>query len=217
MVEQADRLLRTGLPLTVARLQPLLPELDLGTTALEAVLNPGGQPRSVLLRALDAARTLGSLPLADLVPTLVLGAAGLMHRVHILPFAEVDPDAFAESRALSSDDDHASLARLLLAAAAESARARRVALKAGLRDAADDASRLAPLGRAAITARRALGRLRLDLAATMPRLSEALDCSRPAAADALERLVEVGLATEITGRGRDRVYVDALAWAVPPA
>jgi biotin operon repressor len=48
----------------------------------------------------------------------------------------------------------------------------------------------------------------------MPMLSEQLECSRPAAGDALERLVEVGLAVEITGRQRDRVYACAHGFGI---
>jgi Fic family protein len=47
----------------------------------------------------------------------------------------------------------------------------------------------------------------------MPILAEALDLSRPAAAAALDRLVELGVARELTGRARDRVF----AWAAPLA
>ena len=51
----------------------------------------------------------------------------------------------------------------------------------------------------------------------MPSLSDDLELSRPAAADALERLVDAGLATEITGRRRDRVYAYDAALAIAGA
>lgn len=217
LVERAASLLRSGLPLTMARLAALAPDTLLDPGMLEPILSPGGQPRSALVRALEAAAALGAGPLADLVPAMLLGSAGMLHRLHFLPFVESDPAARGEAVAASGDDDGLALARLLLGVAAESARVRRMAIESGLAHVGDGADRLAPLGRAAITARRALAVLRDALAATMPSLSATLDCSRPAAGDALDRLVEVGLAREITGRGRDRVYVDAMAWDVPPS
>ena len=68
---------------------------------------------------------------------------------------------------------------------------------------------------------RSLGRLRLDRAARaiggifrLPReVAESLGLSRPAAADALERLCTLGIARELTGRARDRVYGYAVSLA----
>lgn len=241
VVDEAERGVRTGVPLSTDSLGALLehaittaasaappggtatasgaaalatlaalaaPQLEL----LDAALRPGGHPRSVLLRAVDAARALEVGPLAELVPALLLVAAGLTERLRLLPFAEVESAGRATALAAAADDGGEAFAQLLLSECAESARARRLAARRLLRDIAQDEDRLAPLGRAAITARRALGLLRRDLATTIPTLSVALACSRPAAGQALERLTELALAVEITGRGRDRVFVDALAW-----
>ena len=73
-----------------------------------------------------------------------------------------------------------------------------------------DAS-LDALGRGAITARTALAFLHMEFATSVPALSARLELSRPAVGDALERLVSLGLAVEVTGRARDRVF--ALAGA----
>jgi DNA-binding Lrp family transcriptional regulator len=62
------------------------------------------------------------------------------------------------------------------------------------------------LGRAAITARSALALLRRRFVTTIPALADDLGLSRPAANDAVERLVALGLAREVTGRARDRVF-----------
>jgi hypothetical protein len=70
----------------------------------------------------------------------------------------------------------------------------------------EEYARLDALGRAAITARRVLQRLRDQLAVSVPALAEALGASRPAASDALDRLVGMEIAVEVTGRARDRVF-----------
>ena len=48
--------------------------------------------------------------------------------------------------------------------------------------------------------------LRDELATSIPALATRLDCSRPAASDAVDRLVAAELATEVTDRARDRVF-----------
>jgi ribosomal protein S25 len=75
-------------------------------------------------------------------------------------------------------------------------------------------ARLDALGRAAITARATVEVLRESFAITMPTLADRLEVSRPAAADALERLVALGVASEVTGRRRDRVYAYEAALSV---
>ena len=66
--------------------------------------------------------------------------------------------------------------------------------------------RLTALGRAAVTTRPALALLRRNVLLTMPILAEDLGCSRPAAQQMLDRLTSLGVARELTGRGRDRVW-----------
>ena len=81
-----------------------------------------------------------------------------------------------------------------------------MAIEAVLRSLGEEDARLDPLGRGAINARRALALLRERFVTTMPSLAEVLSLSRPAASDALDRLVAAGIAREMTGRARDRVY-----------
>ena len=207
IVDDEERRARSGAPLTAGRLRALLPAgAEPGGAGLDDALRPGGQPRSVLLRAVAASAALGSGPLADLVPALLLCAAGHSDRIRLLPFAEIDATERAESLAAWADGDEEPFAQLALSDCARAARARRLELSDLLTGLADEDQRLDALGRAAITARRALAELRNAYAITMPALAESLGCSRPAAGDALDRLTELGVAVEITGRGRDRVY-----------
>ena len=61
---------------------------------------------------------------------------------------------------------------------------------------------------------RQLALLRLRFVTTIPALADDLGLSRPAASDAVERLVALGLAREVTGRGRDRVFAYGAADAM---
>jgi biotin operon repressor len=182
--------------------------------ALEEVLRPGGQPRPVLMRAVAASVACGEGVLAELVPALLLCSTGVTDQLRILPFAGADAALRAEALTTWHSGDEERFTALVLGECAEGARERRMAIRRAVTAMRDDESHLAPLGRAAITARRALGVLRERLATSMPVLSEQLECSRPAAGDALERLVEVGLAVEITGRQRDRVYACAHGFGI---
>jgi DNA-binding MarR family transcriptional regulator len=101
-----------------------------------------------------------------------------------------------------------------LATVARRAREARRAVESALRGLPQEDVRLDGLGRAAISARRALAHLRAHAVTTMPLLAEELQLSRPAASDALERLVTAGLVRELTGRARDRVYAYEAACAI---
>lgn len=218
LVIAEERRARTGAPLTLARVLaheasvpslPGAPPMDLA--ALDEALRPGGQPRPVLMRAVAAAAACGEGVLAELVPALLLCSAGLTDQLRLLPFAGVDAAGREDSLSAWRAGDEEPFATLVLGECAQGARDRRMAIRRALVAMGEDESHLAPLGRAAITARRALAVLRDQLATSMPQLSAQLECSRPAAGDALERLVEVGLAVEITGRHRDRVFACARA------
>ena len=74
------------------------------------------------------------------------------------------------------------------------------------------------LGRAHFSALDVLGVLRRDGAINVPDVAVALGISVPTAGAAVERLVELGIAREITGRARSRVFVyAALVEALAPA
>lgn len=216
VVDDEVRRVRSGSPLSANRFASYLegPLAFRDPSALDSALRSSGELRSVLLRGVTAAAAVGDGPLAELVPALLLCAAGHLDRPWILPFADADPTTRHEGLLAWTDNDPAPLLDTLLSACSTSARARRLALRRLLQGAASEDDTLAPLGRAAITARRALAALRESLATTMPGLAERMQCSRPAAGDALERLSAFGLAREITGRERDRVFVHAATWSV---
>lgn len=232
-VSAEERRARTGAPLTVERLvaEDLLgaPESTALVTAPLTARGPGLHaqladalastvPRPVLLRAATVAAALGARSaLARIAPALMLVSAGLTSRVRLLPFAGLADASAVELLTAWDAGDPDPFTEAALSEAAAAARATRLAVRAAIAATARDQDALAPLGRAGIGARAALSQLRTGLATTAPALSAALDCSRPAAGDALERLVEVGLAREVTGRQRDRVFVDALAWEVTAA
>ena len=217
-VAEEERRVRGGAVLTASRIIAAGHSVA-DPAALDAALRPGGQPRPVLLRAIAAAAALAeslatnkspalddSPALANAVAALLLCGAGVTDELRLLPFAGVEPAARAEALEAWRAADHGPWTTAALSEAARAARSRRQSLTDALAAFAADDARLDPLGRAAITARRALAVLRDELAITVPTLATRLDCSRPAAGDAAERLVAAELATEITGRSRDRVF-----------
>lgn len=210
VVDDEVRRVRGGAPLVAHRFSRIgdIQALE----DLEQALRSSGELRSVLLRGVSAAVAVGNGPLAELLPALLLCATGHFDRPWILPFADAEAASRAEGLVAWREGDPAPLLDVLLSACSTSARSRRLALRRLLHALPLEEDALATLGRAAITARRALAVLRDSLAISMPTLAERLECSRPAAGDALERLVHLNLAREITGRDRDRVFVHAATW-----
>ncbi|MBX3131842.1 MAG: hypothetical protein KF689_00475 [Gemmatimonadaceae bacterium] len=215
-LEDEERRVRGGLPLTVSRFADLL-GADADRELLEDALRPGGQTRPQLLRAVQAAAACGDEEpnvAAAVLPALLLCATGMTDRVRILPFIGFTGDARREAIAEWRRGEPGPFLRGALGALSAEARHLRVSLRLLLEALKEEEATLEPLGRAAIGARRALEVLRASLATTVPDLSVRLDCSRPAAGAALERLVQTGLALEITGRARDRVFVHAGVWEI---
>ncbi len=210
VVDEEVRRVRSGVPLAAKRFSGVgdIHALE----ELEQALRSSGELRSVLLRGVGAAAAVGSGPLAELVPALLLCATGHFDRPWILPFADVEPASRDEGLVAWREGDLSPLRDALLSACSTTARSRRLAIRRLLQTLLLEDESLGTLGRAAITARRALAVLRDSLAISMPSLAERLECSRPAAGDALERLVHLKLAREITGRDRDRVFVHAATW-----
>jgi hypothetical protein len=214
-VDDGERRARSGVPLAP-------PEALSLTTAqradLLAALRPGGTPRPVLLRAVHTAATLEaaghSVAESELAAALVLTASGVTDRLRLLPFGEFAPAARAEAVSAWTAGDTDAYTRCALGALAPAARRLRVQVRLLLESQSAEDAHLASIGRASILARRALDVLRASLATSVPALSASLDCSRPAAGEALERLVALGLAEEITGRARDRVFAYAGAWGL---
>lgn len=210
-VEEGERRARSGITLAVAS------DVDVDARAHDAVadaLKPGGTPRPLLWRALQVVAWLPDAAQADLLSALLCVAGGLFDRLRLLPFASLDDDARAGASAAWRAGDVTPLTRLALPALAAEARHLRLQVRLLLDAQREEDAHLASIGRAAISARRVLDQLRRELASTALNVSESLGLSRPAASAALDRLVKLGLAEEITQRGRDRVFVYAAAWGL---
>lgn len=217
IIDRAERLVRGGAPLTLARLTRLGEEIasargsavaspiSVNAEAIDLALRDLPPRRPALERAVHVAALIEDPAVAEVGAALVLCAAGRTDRVRLLPFVSARRGGSGTWPVRA------------LGALAASSRTKRLAVTE-LMDARErEEDRLDTLGRAAINARRGLAVLRESLACTMPSLSADLELSRPAAADALERLVDAGLATEITGRRRDRVYAYDAALAIAGA
>jgi len=219
LLPSEERRVRSGAMLSSQRFAIIAPTLSTYTERprLEAIWRETGLARPVLERALDAAAWSPDRALGEAGAALMLCAGGRADRARLLPFADVPT---AEREAAITDwraDTTGPWTLIGLAAVARRSRAVRVAMDAALRALPDEDARLDPLGRAAINARRAVAHLRAGLVTTMPLLAEELSLSRPAASDALERLVEAGIAREVTGRARDRVFAYGAACGVASA
>lgn len=204
LVEEERRARSGGIP-ALARLTSLDPTIETYPDAdrLEAALRAGND-RGVLERILDLTAWAPSTAVGECLAALTLVSAGRTDRLILLPFIDV------ESRAAGLEawrtGDEAPWRDLVLTALIAQLRARHDALRAITAGQSREDERLAALGRAAVTTRPVLDLLRRSIILTMPIVAEDLACSRPAAQQALERLTSLGVARELTGRGRDRVW-----------
>lgn len=173
---------------------------------LDAIWHEAGSSRSVLERAVDSAAWSPDVALGDASAALLLCAGGRTDRVRILPFASAEPGERAAAIRAYRDGESDAWTTLALRTLAQRARTARLAARVVIEAGAPEAEGLRSLGRAAITARAAHALLRRRFVTTIPALADDLGLSRPAANDAVERLVALGLAREVTGRARDRVF-----------
>jgi len=181
---------------------------------LEAIWREPGLARPVLHRALDSAAWAPDVALGEATAALLLCAGGCAEQTRLLPFADVAPAERAAAVAEWRGDRKERWTLLGLAAVARRARRVRLAIDEAVHSLPAEDARLDELGRAAITARRALAELRRVFVTSMPALSQALELSKPAASDALDRLVSADLARELTARARDRVFAYEAACGV---
>lgn len=235
LISVEEKRVRGGARLTLTRFGTVVPEVTAsapepqGSEArrsatedprlrLEAIWREPSSSRAVLERAVDSAAWSPNAAVAEASAALLLCAGGRTGRVRILPFASAPAAERDAERAAAIEGyrsgETAAWTELSLRALAARARAARLAALPVIDAPESEEECLRPLGRAAITARAALALLRRRLATTIPALAEDLGTSRPAANDALERLVALGLAREITGRARDRVFAYGVACAM---
>jgi hypothetical protein len=210
-LDAEESLVREGKPLASARLSARRIALW-DKEAVDLAAKAGNSPRPALLRAVAVDAAVVEPAAASAVAALLLCGTGATERVRLLPFVEVPPGDRAEALEAWADGDPEPWRITALTELARAARERQRAVAHAFASIPDGDAALSAIGRGAITARAALALLHVELAASVPSLSARLGLSRPAAGDALERLVELQLATEITGRARDRVF--ALASAV---
>lgn len=218
-----ERRVRGGAPLSLARwvaVDPGLATYPHAAQLEELWREPPGR-HAALFRALESAAWLDGVDpsrrAGELATAMLLCAAGRLAHLTLLPFA--DGDVAARGTATSrwregAPDEWIELGLQFAARAARRGREAALAIDASI---ASEARVLDGLGRAGITATRAMMHLRTMLTATMPSLADDLGLSRPAAGDALERLVAAGLAVEVTGRARDRVFAWGAALTVTEA
>jgi len=229
LIEAEEKRVRGGARLAVERFANVAADLeaDVPSPAVSAPQSSGGprerleaiwrEPsgsRGVLERAVDSAAWSPSLGVAEAGAALLLCAGGRTDRVRILPFVDVPVEARTAAIDGYRSGEPATWTEVALKALASRARSARLALLTMFDAPAIEEEQLRPLGRAAITARASLDVLRRRLATTIPALAEDLRISRPAASDALERLAALGLAREVTGRARDRVFAYGAAVAM---
>ncbi len=214
-----ERRVRGGALLSLSRWTALAPGIATypERPRLEALWQEAPADRPALLRAIGSAACLDSddpaaARIADLSAALLLCAAGRTAHLRFLPFTRIDAALRSAATRAWREGAEEEWTRIALAEVARSARRARELVQ-GL-EGEGDATALASMGRAAISARRAMNQVRATLATTMPVLAEQLELSRPAASDALERLTSAGLLVEVTGRARDRVYAWAAAIAI---
>lgn len=245
-VAEEERRVRGGAPLSVARLRRLAATADLpgdrhnphdrdhreASQAIDTLLREAAGRSPALERAAEVVALLSAasapdaaasdpraeqIALAEITAALMLCGAGRTDRVRLLPFAGAAPSERAAALTAWHNGEHDPWRELAFTSLARSARTLRRAVEQLRSGAPEIDARLDALGRAAITARATVAVLRDSFAITMPTLAERLGLSRPAAADALERLVALGVATEVTGRKRDRVYAYDAALSVAEA
>ena len=205
MLVEEERRARSGGILSLTRLTPLdLPiETYPDADRLEAALSAGGD-RGVLERILALTAWAPTTAVGECLAALLLVSAGRTDRLILLPFIDAESRAAAQG-AWRAGDEAPWRARALPALITQ-LRARHDALRAITVGQSREDERLSALGRAAVTTRPVLDLLRRSIILTMPIVAEDLACSRPAAQQALERLTSLGVARELTGRGRDRVW-----------
>lgn len=208
LVAEEDRRARGGAFPSMDRIASVAPALATYSSRarLEATWREAPAGTAALTRALDAAAWAPDHISGNLLAGLMLVLGGRMDQLRCLPFRDLSSDDWTSATAAWRAGEEGPWANVALTSAARESRRLRERLVHIAEASVTEGEALDGLGRAAITARRALAQLHRAVATTMPILAEDLGVSRPAAADALARLEACGLARELTGRARDRVW-----------
>lgn len=212
-IDEEERRARGGASLTLGRFARVAANVQARTDGIERALrgaHASSRP-SALHRALDVAAWMGDRAPGEAAAALVLCAEGRTAHVRLLPFEDVEDAQREDALRLWRDGDEDRWSALALEALTARARRVRAALETAQGALPRQDSAIDALGRAGITARRAMAELRTGLVTTVPLLASELGLSRPAADDALLRLSALGLVVEISGRKRDRVFAYAAA------
>lgn len=213
-LDEEERRSRGGAPLTSARLARVAratSTAELTAMHLEGIdrslrtASVSTRP-SALRRALGLAAWIGDPSLGEAAAALVLCAEGRTDRVRLLPFDGVRGVERDDATRRWREGDEQGWEESALTSFIARARKARAALDTAVAALPREEVMVDALGRAGISARLALASLREQLVTTVPLLATDLGLSRPAVDDALLRLTELGLAIELTGRRRDRVF-----------
>lgn len=179
------------------------------TPAIDDLLRDAHERTPPLLKATLAAAALQAIPAHDsgeadhaqliaLCVTLVLCVGGATTDAW-LTLPRPDADQRASGDDLSLRDTFAALAR-------EARAAERGLAAAHDRCSADEDLVRESLGRAAYSALDVLALLREEIVITVPGTVRALNLTPPTAGAAVARLVELGIALEVTGKARSRAF-----------
>ncbi len=203
---------RGGVPPTLASLHDLLglPAPSATNRELDEFFRDAHERTPPVLKAALAAHAIQeSSPdkpaerderLAALAVTLVLCVGGAITDAWLtLPMPASRAPTFGADAAESLGFTFAALARESRAAERGLAAAREIAD-------ADEQRVRAALGRASISALEVLALLRSELVITVPDTARTLGLTPPTAGAAVARLVELGIAVEVTGKARSRAF-----------
>ncbi len=154
-------------------------------------------------------------PIASLALTLLLCVGGATTDAWLtLAF---DGTSLATGPSAADDSWGSWLPAALTAVAREARAAERALTTARERIAADDAKIRDAFGRAAYSALDLHALMSAELAVTLPDAARSLGFTAPTAGAAMARLVALGVAREVTGRARSRVFIhDGLIAAMAP-
>ncbi len=152
----------------------------------------------------------GNGRIGRLLITLLLGAEGMLSQPFLylsLYFKQNRADYYDALQRVRTHGDWEGWLRFYLVGVEEVAAQATATARALLALFEADRGRVRKVGRGAASALSVYELLRQRVIVSIPRAAEATALSRPTVTAALERLTELGITREITGRARDRQFV----------